>query len=419
MCVYNYTTWSGMASITRKERDVIGCLFLAVIALFSVSGELKKVKWNRQIVFIWYGLAALIFVSGLSHAVGYNYWLWSVTLLVGFPGFYLIWQNRQDYETLFDIVSSAMVVIFLISFVLCLCTISQEVNISGRYWGIMKNPNLVGRLAVSCVTAVLYLFFRIRYKCLLGAVYGICVILIVLSGSRASLLVISGQTIIWLILNFKYYRKSMRFSEILIPVMAFVLISILCGFIARNGLEYCQEINDREFQEEIVEEEEPVVSQNKLLTQNSEALKSRLDILGKTPDEISSGRIGIWKHFISQINFFGNDFKQYKSGTPEAIYQWAHNDVIEISFRSGIFAGIFVALFWMYLGIYILRVLFFDNKDNKYHFFTIFIVFAYGIYAMVEVIYYPFSMQDTFMFFVSLMPVFERRNELCLRCKSQ
>ena len=128
LCVYNYAIWSRGAAIIPFHRDVMGCFFLAGIAVFSIDGKLKCVSWNRQFLFIWYVFAILLFISGLLHSVENSYWLWSVSMLAGFPGFYLIWQNRGDYDALFKIVSSAMLAVLLIFFIICFSTVNSEIG---------------------------------------------------------------------------------------------------------------------------------------------------------------------------------------------------------------------------------------------------------------------------------------------------
>lgn len=418
LCIYNYAVWSRGADTTQFERDIIGCVLLAIIALFSVDRPLEKILWNRQIVFIWYVFALLLFISGCLHSVENSYWLWSISMLIGFPGFYLIWQNRKDYETLFTIIASAMLVAIVIYFVICLGTISNEVNLYGRYWAFMRNPNHLGKVAVSGMAAILYLFFKSRYGWLLGIPSGICICLAVLSGSRAAMIIIVAQVVAFIIFNLKTYLRTKQFRETILTVIFFVVISCAAYSMAERGLEYCQIHNSETVSENVDNTVEQSVA-GASIEENNKVLADRFHVEGKTPNQISSGRLDIWKYFLKKINLLGNDWEKYKAGTPEYAHQWAHNDVIEISYRSGVFAGIFDVLFLMYLGIYILKTLFSKNIAENSLYFVIFSILAYGGYAMLDVISFPFSMQYTFMFFVSLMPVFERRNELCLRCKSQ
>lgn len=444
LCIYNYAVWSRGVSTTQFDRDILGCLCLAVIGLFSVNGELKQVKWNRQIVFIWYVLGSLLFLSGLLHSVENSYWLWSYTMLIGFPGFYLIWQNRKDYSTLFDIISSAMLVILLIFFVICLCTINSEVNISGRYWAFMRNPNHLGKVAASGMIAVLYLYLRLRdrYRWIMAVPGGICVTLAVLSGSRTAIIVIAAQLIVFMAGNIKCCLKEKSYIRTAAGLIAFVLLGVLSMVAAEKGLEYCQLLHDRagivqdstqdtgenisasESAEDTeaantTDTEENISSSEESIRQNSDALTSRFELDGKTVDQISSGRITVWKYFIDHLNLFGNDWVQYSAAAPEYKHQWAHNDVLEVAYRSGVIAGLFDLLLLAYLGIYVLRVMFSGRMSEKYHYFTASAILTYGGFAMLDVISFPFSMQYTFMCFVALMPIFERRYELWTARKSR
>ncbi len=443
LSIYNYAIWSRGSSIVQFERDIIGCFCLAGIAVFSINGHLRKYSWNRQFVFIWYVFAILLFISGLLHSVENSYWLWSVSMLVGFPGFYLIWQNREDYDTLFKLISSAMLVAMFIFLIICLYTVNSEMNVSGRFSSAMRNPNHLGKLAVSGTAAAFYLAITSKRMWLYGIPIGVCWKLAQLSGSRAAVIVFITQLAVFLVFYIKYMYQMKGLKIIIGNMIIMLCISVLCSGFTEKGIEHCQKQHDeiimqekeraerekgqKEESSQGTEEQQttedlasnPPETPQISVEQNEEVLKTRSDIKGKTVDQISSGRTIIWKYYIEKLNFRGNDWKKYKANTPEYYYQWAHNDIIEISYRSGIFAGIFDFMFLFYLGIYVLKYVCLKKEIKPYVCFTSLCILTYGGYAMLDVISFPFSMQYTFMFFVSLMPVFERRNELWTRQKSQ
>ena len=238
---------------------------------------------------------------------------------------------------------------------------------------------------------------------------------------------------------------GVRFQTLITSVdhwIAFVLLGVLSMVAAEKGLEYCQLLHDRagivqdstqdtgenisasESAEDTeaantTDTEENISSSEESIRQNSDALTSRFELDGKTVDQISSGRITVWKYFIDHLNLFGNDWVQYSAAAPEYKHQWAHNDVLEVAYRSGVIAGLFDLLLLAYLGIYVLRVMFSGRMSEKYHYFTAFAILTYGGFAMLDVISFPFSMQYTFMCFVALMPIFERRYELWTARKSR
>lgn len=453
LCIFNYSVWSREASTVRFERDIIGCIYLAVIAVFSIDGVLKKVEWNRLFMIIWYGLAGMMFLSGCLHSVGNSYWLWSVSMLAGFPGFYLIWQNRKDYQTLFNIISSVMLVELIVCFVICLMTVDSNEFINGRYLSFMLNPNHLGKLAASGMIAALYLSLQREKSWIYGVVCGICIKLAVLSGSRAALVVMGAQLIVYFVFHIKSVIRDRMYSRTAVNLGIFLVLLCVCFWGYGKCLEYYQAVHEQEQIAEQMEkqqavqepeEAEPHRESQKVKTSaevqtadestempiteesakvsvpekavpsggadinNTEVLEERLAVEGKTLDQFTSGRVGIWKHLLKKTNLLGNDWKKYKSGTPEYTYQWAHNDIVEITYRSGVVAGIFEILFLVYLSAYILKILFSKQKVEMFHCFIILSILAYGGYAMMDVISFPFSQQYTFMTFASLMPLFER-----------
>lgn len=448
LCIYNYSVWSPRSGTIQFERDIVGCICLTVIAVFSIDGMLKKIKWNRVFLIIWYGLAGMIFLSGCLHSVENSYWLWSVSMLAGFPGFYLIWQNRKDYQTLFNIISSAMLIATLIYFAVCLMTIDSDALLGGRYRLFMQNPNHLGKMAASGMVAALYLSIQRKNSWIYGAVCGMCIKLAVLSGSRAALVTIGAQLFVYLVFHIKAVIKDRIYGKTAVNLCVFLGLLCVCFWGYGKGLEYCQAVHDQEkiaeqmeTQQAVQVPEETVNSQESQGAEeaansqenqgaeetsavmpapeestapvetdinNTKLLEDRLTVKGKTLDQFTSGRVAIWKHLLKKINLLGNDWKKYKRGTPEYTYQWAHNDIIEITYRSGVVAGIFEILFLAYLSIYILKILCFKQKVRIFHWFVILSILVYGGYAMMDVISFPFSMQYTFMLFSSLMPLFDR-----------
>lgn len=453
LCIYNYSVWSPRSGTIQVERDIVGCICLTVIAVFSIDGALKKIKWNRVFLIIWYGLAGMIFLSGCLHSVENSYWLWSVSMLAGFPGFYLIWQNRKDYQTLFNIISSAMLIATLIYFAVCLMTIDSDALLGGRYRLFMQNPNHLGKMAASGMVAALYLSIQRKNSWIYGAACGMCIKLAVLSGSRAALVIIGAQLIVYFVFHIKSVIRDRMYSRTAVNLGIFLVLLCVCFWGYGKSLEYYQAVHEQEKIAEQTEkqqavqgpeEAEPHQESQKVETSaevqtadestempiteesaevpvpeeaapsggtginNTEVLEERLTVKGKTLDQFTSGRVAIWKHLLKKINLLGNDWKKYKRGTPEYTYQWAHNDIIEITYRSGVVAGIFEILFLAYLSIYILKILCFKQKVRIFHWFIILSILVYGGYAMMDVISFPFSMQYTFMLFSSLMPLFER-----------
>jgi len=316
-------------------------------------------------------------------------------------------------------------------------------NVSGRFSSAMRNPNHLGKLAVSGTAAAFYLAITSKRMWLYGIPIGVCWKLAQLSGSRAAVIVFITQLAVFLVFYIKYMYQMKGLKIIIGNMIIMLCISVLCSGFTEKGIEHCQKQHDeiimqekeraerekgqKEESSQGTEEQQttedlasnPPETPQISVEQNEEVLKTRSDIKGKTVDQISSGRTIIWKYYIEKLNFRGNDWKKYKANTPEYYYQWAHNDIIEISYRSGIFAGIFDFMFLFYLGIYVLKYVCLKKEIKPYVCFTSLCILTYGGYAMLDVISFPFSMQYTFMFFVSLMPVFERRNELWTRQKSQ
>ena len=88
----------------------------------------------------------------------------AICMLFLFPCFYLVWNNRGDYDTLFLLVAKALTASLIVFFIICIlfAPINEHSIIAGRYRGPTGNPNHLGMISAAGVTCALYLIVKAK-----------------------------------------------------------------------------------------------------------------------------------------------------------------------------------------------------------------------------------------------------------------
>jgi len=366
---------------------LIGGLVL-IATVFSVKGRLQVLKCNLAIFIFFVAFNILIIISGFHHFIGDGIRPFSIVLLVFFIPFYFVWSNREDFQTLFRMIATAMASAGLVFIVIGM--IVFPLALGGRYTGLTSNPNSIGGIAAVVLICGMYLLFTDK-KLLAGL--GIVTTLIsfftlFLSNSRTGMLMALFAIIICVIHLIHVFREDKeKGKEILRRVLLIVgIIAVALVFF-------------------IV-----VISVNSM--QGSNLITRFFQGFGTASAEsnayyiinrILSGRLAIWDTYIQHLNLIGND-ATYLPVYLKGIMSTAHNGVIDIAYRSGIPAGI------TYLGFLILSIIisarrFFSDKTEQCLLVSI-AVSGFVVYGLLEPVIPMTLFSAAVLYFLVLSPLF-------------
>ena len=144
------------------QKGYINMIPMGIIIIMSIDRPLKAIKWNHIISIPWFLCGVIFFVSCLVMDMSDGFMPMAICMLFLFPCFYLVWNNRGDYDTLFLLVAKALTASLIVFFIICIlfAPINEHNIIAGRYRGPTGNPNHLGMISAAGVTCALYLIVK-------------------------------------------------------------------------------------------------------------------------------------------------------------------------------------------------------------------------------------------------------------------
>ena len=403
--MFMYTAWDALGiSVGYAELLIVNTFFLGVVILFSIKGSLKKVNWNGWIVYPWIMCCILILLSGVHHNITSALMFATCVMLFVFPCLYFVWNNRGDYETLYLKTAKATINVLLVYIAVHL--IFFPIIEGTAYYGIAINPNSNGLLGTAGVISSLYLIMMVGNKKILWLHYlslGIAFALAYISASRASFIAMVMAFVCFCICIIRLKKQENKIKEGFITILVILIIvclstSVLNMFLENVTPRIKEGIINHMIAEASTEDEE--------LEDKDSSISDKFN-RGDDLNSISSGRIVIWKAYLSELNLIGNergDHGLYVAYTGK--YLSAHNSYIEIAYRSGIFAGLLYAYIALYAAVYSFKGLF-GKKMFEYKMTIIpMAIMAFGVLSNLERALYPLEKVHILFFFLAFGPMF-------------
>ena len=372
----------------------------AGLIIASNDRKITKFSANNKLILIKCILLIFIFISFIINKIGFGMdkingydgqfvMMFFISIFI-FPPFYIIWNNRKDYEYIFDrlaICCSIFCFLYFFNMFKLACD-GYELFLTEHFFvGSTYNSNFLGEIGALGSMSSLYLIYRFQNKniflILNCFIFSIGLKFILASNTRTALLGLFFcilSFIIFLIINNK---KKLLLRIIVILFFSTIVTKLLFNVIVTIYIN--------------------VTHSN---------IDNSLILMNKFSD-ISSGRFDIWKNYIKHINLFGNNnailLDDFNTTDLSKIYD-AHNNILHITFRFGIFSGIIYSVFLFYIGINTIKILFLQKCHKPYHLFVILCVLMFASYACFEVATTIFLKQVPLLFYFSNV-IFYDNNE--------
>lgn len=372
-----------------SQRELFGSLLLLLAAAFSMKEPLHPVRWKKRIFIPVLLCAVGLIVTGLMHSIGSGYMMFGVELLLIFPCFYFVWNNRKDYETLFDIAATSNMEIGSLYFLYCVTIFREDMFITNgeRFQGSIKDPNLYSLIGMAMVCSALYMMYRRRRNkqyivfCVTTIIMGMAII--VLGQSRSALMTAVGATLIVLIFTVKN-RKGLK-KELGMTTKAFAIcmalllcMSVVTKVVMAEGEEGPDASTDNGFIERFSPE-------------------------GKDLNTFTSGRADIWANYAEKLNMTGNDFSKtdWAELTGNTVAH-AHNNFLEYGYRCGIPVATMFVLLELFAGLITLKYLFSSKWNRDCFLYAIICMFMYTVMSMLDIATIPMERYAPFAFYILL-----------------
>lgn len=432
-CCYSSELFKIDLSYTQK--GYINMIPMGIIIIMSIDRPLKAIKWNHIISIPWFLCGVIFFVSCLAMDMSDGFMPMAICMLFLFPCFYLVWNNRGDYDTLFLLVAKALTASLIVFFIICIlfAPINEHSIIAGRYRGPTGNPNHLGMISAAGVTCALYLIVKAkRFVWIPMLSCEMAVSLILLAESRTSLISIIAQLGIFLIFYLRYYLKENDKLRAVVKLLLVFCLIITCIPINRAILSNAI-IPVKEPVTKIVKQaakEGKTLAREKRQAKRAEKAKrsadinqevtnledtangeseqlgtigERINVEGADLNQLSSGRIAIWKAYLNEISWKGH-------GPDYAIqdFDWAHNVFIEFGYRAGAAVGILYLWVAVYAGTYIFKCLFSKRRASgeMHYLFSALAIASFCITSMLERALFPLDREFIFLYFLAVTPLF-------------
>lgn len=385
----------------RWKAIIISVLCFIVIVM-SIKEQLKPVEWNRWPCYFFFGYILVMIGTSFLHPIGDGFLEMLTISFFGFPCLYFVWHNREDYESLYKLVSMAFSHVFLIYFLILVVFYPISIiNEYDSYVGTLANPNMLGQFCVVASTCTLYIIFLKKKNCQLYLfLLGLIGFYLAECESRTAILIFMAQLIFFFVSVVTHVAgKRMKKKEgtrlLLCIGVVVVLFSVMIPYTV-------SQIEEAYAAEEMINPQTETVEQYPNIEKHPVFVKV---------NQISSSRLVIWKRYVESLNLLGHDGREHLYISYVGKAHWAHNTILEYAYRSGVFAGLLYLALELCSVIFVGKGLFNEDKYKKWYVFSLMTLILYGISANIEVTIFFFDSPPNLLFFIGIMPLFKKRED--------
>lgn len=392
--------------------------FSIIITAFLPSKILhfKLTAINIPFSISWCLFAGSLVLSGF-------YYKTSLFLLIPFSFLFFILAQNLKYDDLYELISNGIILSFIIiiTFSLLFRPLNTNIYYGGRYSGMFTNPNVFALYLLCPYCAFLnklhvkisengWNFKKIKFQLIS---LSICSSFIIMTECRTALLAVLITIIAYLILTAINTNDRLKiiikrcFKLLLITLVSFPIVFYSVRYvpaIVHNPIIYESEyyaVND------MITSKDPIESEKyaKIIDFIHE-LCGRTDIEDKNLNSISTGRLTIYKAYLSQLSFNGHSnigMEVYKG----KYVVHAHNSYLQIAYTYGIIAGILFITFSIFSCINSIKYYLNNKETNKHSIFPFLVIITFLIASIFENLSSPF-LPLGFTFFIVQGPLFNR-----------
>ena len=362
---------------------ILGFAFLAVMIVCSLREREKTEvpKVNKGLFYLWMLYGVLQLVSGIVN--GYEYLPDAVLVLIAFPILQVAW-SRLGWEKAFRLTLRGLR--YSLYIVLAASILFYPLD-GAQYQSMFTNQNLLSTYLMVCFCGlVVEIFEEQKTKAAVGLMIaaGITFAIIYYSGSRTGML--SSTVSLFAVTLIMAARKGgepgrnlAKGGGILLSMVFFsaVLVYVfkLRTYLPLPYLSACKPAEDYD----LVAEKIAVIG------------KEKMTFLGRTLDQITSGRTAIWKVFSTKLNLWGHRTGQsyYVVRTApngkliEKYYSTAHNFFLQNAYNHGVPCGLVSLALVIWAEIGSVRYAW-KNRNGKYSCLPLGFVTTFFISALLS-----------------------------------
>ena len=413
---------------------LICCILLIGVIAVSIERRLTLQDWRNPLVASWFLLWIMACISDFAVDKRYNYCGWIMLGLITFFAF--VCSNMERPFDMIEDLMRSMEAYYVVTLIYDL--IFRPMIPGMRYCGVYTNPNVYAMYII-----VLYVFLLVELdKCQMkgkrngwNILIRIGVVLtayqIWMTQSLTGCLALCIITFAWsLSYRIRHKLSKKKVGHFLFAAAALV-VAVCCTAGYSWGINHVPQMlgtqvifpeddypipvveNPSTMQVQAAEVddsgsgdvEESMVTDKESANFITNSRLYKKIMQSTTLDQLTAGRTTIYLGYIRQMNLFGHYFRADVSGK-----EWsAHNEIIGLAYRYGVFAVIPYLFILVYYMIYSFRIFKYSYRTNPYA-FCIFGVWVAGFSKlMADKFEQPFRSLGWMVFYLLIGILFSNK----------
>lgn len=377
---------------------LIACICLFTAGCMCLEGTETKRAAQNPLTVSWIILCIMMCISDFivtKKMPCTGYWM---LFIWGF--FFWAWGNARQPLTILKEWLDAFEFVFWIAIFYCLvCTARVPC-----YTGMTNNPNTLGEFMSISIVILLGKLLEIRQNSslriiILALAMDFALYFTIMSQCRAAIL--TDGLIALLFFDKKLHSKAnaknreIKWKALFYMVVLWLPISWCSDYIMDHN--HC--ISDH-FANTVETAMEPVITEEEIVYAASMPEADGKIILGiknyVNMDQFSTGRISIYKKYLSDLNLFGHYTSNKVGGTRIG----AHNSILTMGYRYGIFTVLPYISLLVYSCIYGIRYMLFSRNHRNMYGFTVFgLLFSSIFCGMLDNLEQPMRYAPWYVFY--------------------
>lgn len=357
--------------------------FLAVLILND--GRFVRIKMNR-ISAVLFAAFVLTFLIGAVMTLRLGSVILAVTYAVAFPLLSIV-SSKEKVGIIMRRLCGSVAANFYILIVLSL--IVADPNEQTQYSGIIVNPNTLGLFSFVASIVFVYNIYR-RRKLYDYAGFGMAAITVYMTQSRTSLICLVIAVIIIIIALMKSRDRAVAgIKQILVVILAAVALFCAVFYLSPVSEKAHDYVNTELIREEARENIRDMEMEERDFDRLIQSIEG---------GDFTTGRLGIWQVYLSQVGFAPNGDDEALIVNGEEINMSAHNTYIHLAYCFGLLCGVSYLLYNISVGIVSLTLLL--DRKNMLYIINFIMVLCYGIVTLVETSYNIASYLICFVYWI-------------------
>lgn len=394
-------------SKTYPYLGVICASGIVGVALLCHEGTLKYLNWKNPLSASWFGLWILGIVSEFIVQKRFAYVGYHMIFAVGF--LFFMWGNMKQRKVLLGDFIRGIKWSFIPN--LLFCYLFRPYKPGYRYLGGAHEPGYFAMYLLFVGIAFLCeMDFNIKEKAILikDVAYifalGVCVNLIWRTQTMTAIVAMGATALIF---SFKLWKRR---KQVKIFGLAFYLFVFCAGYLINES---CIYHIPRQVNAEIKFERDLYLD---TVTEHPFTLTVRASVQQETIDRIfyklkkvtsletlTTGRTLYWKAYARQINLWGHKGNAVFMGASHK----AHNGLLDIMHRYGIFAAVPYILMLLFNLWYAWRYFRRHLSENKYAYFVLAGMCCCNLILLVENLEMPFCWVYWYVLYIGMGVYFD------------